>query len=336
MINFKKIDNKTILVTGATGLVGKTFIEHILNRNKEENVSTKIIAIGRNKQKMLSTFSDYCDDDNISFIEHDVKEQFNIEQELDYIIHLASNTHPRLYASEPIDTVLANILGTHNLLELASKKKKCIFFLMSSGDIYGDTIGDKKYLSENDCGYINCNTLRAGYIEGKRASEALCNAYYEEKGVKFFIGRLCRIFGPNMRITDSKAISQFVVNAVNGKNIILKSSGEQIYSYLSADDAILAMLYILCNGEYGEAYNISDNTQVMKLKDLAKLIAEIGNIKVLFGESDELETKGSGNFNRICLDSTKINALGWKPSLSLEEGLKDTIFKLKQLQKVNL
>ena len=329
MLDWSKIDNKTILITGATGMVGKTFIELLLKRNKENNIHTRILATGRDKDKYLERYKDIELTDDICFFEHDVKEEFDPGERVDYIFHFASNTHPRLYATDPINTEMANILGTYHLLELASKNKGCVFFLMSTTDVYGDNVNGKEYVSEKDYGYVDCNTLRAGYIEGKRASEALCNAYYEERGVNFFIGRLCRTYGKYLQKNDSRAISQFLFKAVNGEDIVLKSAGDQVYSYLEAEDAVMGMLYIVAEGTPGEAYNIADNEQTMVLKDLANLIGELGGVNVVFGESDATEAKGAGGFKSICLDSTKINSLGWKPNKTIEEGLRETIEFLK-------
>ena len=329
MINYRKIDNKTILLTGATGLVGKAFIEYILERNKTKKTHTKIIALGRSKKKFTDRFKDIKKTKDLVFFEHDVNKSININEKIDLIIHLASNTHPKQYAKEPITTEITNIIGTKNLLDLAAKNKNCKFFFMSSGDIYGENDTGKEYLSEDDAGYINCNTLRACYIEGKRAGEALCVAYEEEKKVKYFIGRSCRLFGPNLQLSDSKAISQFIVNAAKGKDIVLKSKGNQKFSFLYIYDAVLAMLYIICNGKVNNVYNIADKNQIMSLKDLAYTISKIAHVNVNHSILNGYEKKGSSNFTNVCLDSTKLNDLGWKPSLSLEEAIEITINELK-------
>ena len=325
MIDWSVIDNKIIMITGATGLIGKTFIEYILNRNKYLDTHTKIIAVGRDKNKFNSRFKNVNLSEDVEFIEQNVNEDISYGGRIDYIIHLASNTHPRLYASDPINTILTNIIGTNNLLKLASTKKDCVFFFMSSTDVYGENVNNKKFINEKDFGYVDSNTLRAGYIEGKRAGESLCNAYYEKEGVNYFIGRLCRTFGKNMQLDDSRAVSQFIMKAAKGEDVILKSSGNQLFSYLRAEDVVTAILCILSKGMYTEAYNISDNSQIMVLKELASTIAEIGKVKVIFGDADAIEKKGASNYNNVCLDSTKLSNLGWSPSCSLREGLEETV-----------
>ena len=328
-IDWSLIDGRTFLITGATGLVGTYLIKVLLCRNKQKNANINIIAVGRNKEKFIERFG-HLNDKNIVFLQHDIQKTLSLRK-IDYIISAASNTHPRAYATEPIATEMTNILGCYNLLNLASQNKNCRFILLSSCDIYGakyDT--SKEFLTETDYGYLDCNTLRAGYIEGKRASEALCNAFKEEKDVDFVIARLCRTFGSTMQHSSSLAISQFILNAVKSEDIVLKSKGNQVFSFLYVFDCITALLSIMTKGKSGEAYNISDNNSVISLAELAKICAKIGGTNVKFENQDDLEKKGASTFQDVRLDCTKLKSLGWKAYFSLEEGLERTIFYLKQ------
>ncbi len=329
-IDWSKIDNKTIMITGATGLIGKYMIQVLMQRNKLFDVNTKVVAVGRNQDRFLNRFSDVDGFENIIFLEKDVKKPFDVDMELDFIVHMASNTHPVLYATDPIGTEMTNILGTYYLLELAAKNPCCRFVFASSGDIYGDNRNGKDYLNESDCGYIDCNTLRAGYIEGKRASESLCNAFQESKSVDYVISRLCRVYGPTMNSSESKAISQFILNAVAGENIVLKSSGTQIFSYLYVFDAVTAMLTIMCSGKSGEAYNVSDNKRVYALKDLAQILAEIGGSEVVFDLPNEIENKGASTFQDVRLDASKLYGLGWNSLVDIKDGLRNTVERLRE------
>lgn len=123
------------------------------------------------------------------------------------MFHCASNTHPRDYAADPIGTVLTGVVGTKNALDYAvlCGAKRSVF--LSSVEIYGENRGDTDKFSEDYLGYIDCNTLRAGYPEGKRAGEALCQAYIEKYGMDIVIPRICRVYGPSMLKTDSKALA---------------------------------------------------------------------------------------------------------------------------------
>lgn len=329
-IDWSRIDNKTLLITGATGMVGKYLIDVLCYRNRAFQTRTRIFAVGRNEDKFKARFSDYELNPWLQFCKADVQEPIHIEEHLDYIIHMASNTHPRLYASDPIGTEMSNIFGTYYLLNLAAKSNGCRFLFTSSGDIYGDNRNGKPLLGEKDCGYIDCNTLRAGYIEGKRASEALCNAFKEEKGVDFVIARLCRIYGPTMQLTDSKAISQFIMNAVKGEDIVLKSQGQQVFSYLYIYDVVTALLTLMTKGESGQAYNIADDGQFLSLRELATMLANLSKKEVKFDVPEEQERKGASSFMDVRLDPSKIKSLGWEPMVNVLDGLKETIEEIKK------
>lgn len=334
-ILWEKLYGKSILIVGATGLIGKYLIRVLLERNAAHNARIKIVAMGRSKSKFKERFTDIPNYEDILFIEHDIQKPFIYAERLDYIVHMASNVHPRLYAKEPIATEMTNILGAYYLLELASKMKGCRFVFVSSGDVYGDNRSGKEYVSEEECGYFDCNTLRAGYIEGKRASEALCNAFSEEKGVDFVIARLCRVYGATMQIDDSKAISQFINKAVMKADIILKSEGTQTFSYLYVYDVVSALLTILTQGKSGEAYNVADNGQVASLKQLAEILRKFGECGVLYDLPDDAEAVGASSFQDIRLDATKLCGLGWKSQVPLDEGLQHTVDKLREIMSVN-
>lgn len=330
-IDWSKLDNKTIMITGATGLVGKYLIQVLMQRNINKNINTKVIAVGRSKDNFEKRFFGVGGMENVFFYEHDVQKPCTFDDHIDFIIHMASNTHPRLYATDPIGTEMINIFGTYYLLELAEKNPGCRFVFTSSGDIYGDNRSGKEYLEETDCGYIDCNTLRAGYIEGKRASESLCNAFRESKGIDFVISRLCRIYGPTMNLGESKAISQFIMKAVSNEDIVLKSQGTQTFSYLYIFDAVSALLTIISEGKSGEAYNIADNSQVLSLKELAGILAEIGRSKVVFELPDDVEAKGASTFQDVRLSGKKLGCLGWEAYVDLKDGLEWTVKSLRMV-----
>lgn len=328
--DWAKLDNKTIMITGATGLVGRYLIEVLLKRNQLKGIHTKIVAVGRSRDNFDRRFNGVEGLDAVEFFEHDVQQPCHYDGHLDFIVHMASNTHPRLYATDPIGTEMINIFGSYYLLDLASHNPSCRFIFTSSGDVYGDNRSEKEFLEENDCGYINCNTLRAGYIEGKRASEALCNAFHESKGVDFVISRLCRIYGPTMNLSESKAISQFIYKAIDKEDIVLKSEGKPVFSYLYVYDVVSALLTIITKGACGEAYNVADNQQCISLKGLAEILADIGESKVVFDIPDAVEAKGVSNFQNVRLDGTKLSKLGWKPQVEMKDGLRWTVEEMRR------
>lgn len=329
-----QFQGKTILIAGATGLLGSCLIDFLFFIQKEFNYSFKIIALGRSEERLKERFSSYLKNQNFIFIEHDVLKPLSNKLENynpDYIFHLASNTHPVDYAKKPIETLLANIEGTKNLLEYACNHNIKRFIYASSVEIYGENKNNFSKFNENDFGYIDCNTLRACYSEGKRAGEALCQAYISEKKIDIVIPRFCRLFGPTMLMSDTKALSQFIKNSINGENIILKSEGKQYFSYLNIFDAVSALLYCLFFGKNGEAYNISDDKSDITLKELAELIAKKTKTKIIFDLPSELEKAGYSKATKAILNSKKLQDLGWTALYNIEQGIDFTISIIKEL-----
>lgn len=333
LLPWDKLANKSILITGATGLIGSFLVDVLAYKNIHENLNCHIYALGRNKNMAFRRFNTYFSDSFFSFIKQDITQPLKFEKKVDFIIHLASNTHPLAYATDPIGTITTNIIGTNNLLQFASQRKNVRFLFASSNEIYGENRGDVEFFDENYCGYLNSNTLRAGYPESKRCGEALCQAYYRSKNVDFVIARLTRTFGPTMIDGDSKVISQFIQNAIKNQAIILKSSGEQKYSFTYVADAVTGLLTVLMRGKKSEAYNVADKGSNISLKKLANLVAELSNSTVSFELPNEIEKAGFSKATKAILDGSKLKQLGWKANYSLEEGIKHT---LDILRRVNL
>ncbi len=167
-IPWEELSGKKILISGATGMIASTMIDILMKRNRDYSQNIQIIAISRNGQKAEERFGTYWKDSNFTWISHDVNNPLPELGHMDYILHAASNTHPRAYASDPIGTINANVQGTYQLLEYASNHDCRRFFFFSSVEIYGENRGDADKFSEEYLGYIDCNTLRAGYSESKR------------------------------------------------------------------------------------------------------------------------------------------------------------------------
>lgn len=199
------------------------------------------------------------------------------------------------------------------------------FVFLSSVEIYGENRGDMDVFGEEYLGYIDCNTLRSGYPEGKRLGESMCNAYAKQQGIDFVIPRLSRTYGPGLLETDSKAISQFIHKASAREDIVLKSRGDQLFSYTYAEDAAAAVLFVMLKGESGEAYNVSDAGSVLTLAELAGILVDIAETKVIFELPDELEKAGYSTATKAVLDASKLEALGWSARVHMREGLEKIV-----------
>ena len=334
--DFSKFRNKKILITGAGGLICSFLVDVFMYRNKNYNDDIKIYMLCRNESRIKDRFSKYKleeikskNEGNLIYIIQDVFYVFKFNIDFDFIIHGASNTHPKQYSVDPVGTITTNVLGMNNILKYSVNHKPERIFMMSSVEVYGENRGDIELFDENYLGYINCNTARAGYPESKRVSEALCQSYINQYGLDVVIGRFSRVYGPTMLKDDSKALAQFIKNALNNENIVLKSDGNQLFSYTYVVDAVGASLAIIINGLNGEAYNIADKASNVRLKDLAQILADYNNKKVVFELPDEVERKGYSNATKSVMSSDKINSLGWKPYYDIKSGLIRTLNILK-------
>lgn len=318
---WEKIDGKTVMISGATGMIGTFLIEVLFLRCK----GIKVIALGRNEDSAKLRFGQYWDQDNFKFIAHNINLPLHDVEHVDFIIHAASNTHPIAYSTDPVGTITTNVIGTYNLLEFAKTCKNPRFLFASSVEVYGENKGDVDYFNETYCGYINCNTLRAGYPESKRTGEALCQAYISSAGMDIVIARLARTYGPTMLSSDTKAISQFLKKGCNGENIVLKSEGNQLFSYNYVADSVSGLLTILLLGNSGEAYNIADKQSDITLKELAQMIADYAGTKVKFDLPDQKESRGYSTATKAIMNSDKLQALGWKANWTIKEGIWETL-----------
>lgn len=331
LIPWKKLKDKSLMLSGATGLIGSFLVDVILEKNISDDLNCIVYALGRNEEKAKARFSKFVDDPHFVFIPYDVKLPLkrNDIGTVDYVLHLASNTHPMLYATDPIGTITTNIIGVQNLLDFSVEHNATRFVFASSNEIYGENRGDTEFFDESYCGYIDCNTLRAAYPESKRCGEALCQAYKSQKGLDVIIARFTRSYGPTMEMSNTRALSQFIKKAVDGEDIVLKSAGTQYFSYTYMADAVSGVLCAMLNGKSGEAYNIADESGDIILKDLAALIAEIGAHKVVVEVPDAVEAAGYSKATKARLDGAKLKELGWKPIYDIKTGMERTISILK-------
>lgn len=331
-VPYEKLYDKKILITGASGMIGTYMIDLLMKCNELFHQKIFVYALSRDRAKLEKKFSHFKGNRYLQFVEQDVSREFEIEdKEIDFIIHAASNTHPKEYAADPVGTITTNVFGTYYLLEYAKENRNCRLILLSSVEVYGENRGDIEAFDERYCGYIDCNTLRAGYPESKRLSEALVQAYIARYQVEGCIARLSRTYGPTVETDDSKAISQFIGNAVRGEDIVLKSDGRQLYSYIYVADAVNAVLKVMLEGGCGEAYNVSDMVSDVTLKETAEYIARLVDRKVIYEIPDTDESKGYSTATKALLDAEKLRRLGWKAEYSIQDGLKRTVTILRDI-----
>ena len=318
MPGIETLHGKTILITGATGMVGTHLIDALMLLG-----DVKVYAVGRDKNRAMDRLGSYYDSPLFTFVEQDVCNKFPSDIKPDIIIPLASNTHPLAYSQYPVETMLINIKGAEHALNLAVETGATVLY-PSTVEVYGNAIGEDTF-SEDYTGKLNLSTSRSCYTESKRSAEAMCQSFIAEKGAKVKIVRLSRLFGPTMLITDSKASSQFIKKALAHEDIILKSEGNQLFSYTYITDAVRAMLQVLIYGEVGTAYNISCESCDVRLKEFAGLCAQYNGKDVIFELPSETERKGFSVAQKAILDNSRLRSIGWTPLYNMKEALWRTL-----------
>lgn len=326
VIDAIEVNRKRFLITGASGLIGSCLTDLLLQSNASGK-ENHIYVLGRSKSKLEKRFSDYLRSEYFHIVEQDICSPLDDGLEFDYIIHGASNADPISYAKYPAETMMINMLGGINVLEYGKKHPYCQIEMLSTFEVYGNA-GKDNY-SETDVGLLDFNQLRSCYPVSKRTIETLSKCYHDEYGVKVNIGRLASIYGPTMAENDSKAHAQFLKNALDGRDIILKSKGEQRRTYCYVIDAVTGILCILFHGDFGTAYNISNENAVVTIAEVAQTVAKIAGTKVVFDIPDELETKGFSKPQNCILLNDKLRALGWQGRYNLNAGIEETYMILK-------
>ena len=316
--NIDKLKNKAILITGANGLIGSYTVKFLDYLNNTKNLKLKIYAMSRSKEKLEKCFGE---NPSIYIVAQDLNNPLNIGFHVDYIIHAASNAHPRAYATDPVGTMKTNLLGTMNLLEYA-KDNNSKFLYISSGEIYGNNT-DKAF-TEDDLGITDTKSARSCYPESKRAAETLCMAYSSQYGIEVNVARLCYVYGGTITDTNSRADAQFLRNAVEGNDIIMKSEGLQRRTYCYVADAVSAILTILLCGKSPEVYNVANPNSILSVREYAQTLADISGVKLKFELPDEIEAKGYSKPLDSILDSTRLQSLGWRALYGIKEGLQNT------------
>lgn len=323
----EKLKNKTFLITGASGMIGMCLIDALMSYN-EQGANISIYAVGRSKEKVVSRLGEYYSNEHFCFIEQDVRQPLPNDLHPDFIIPLASNTHPLAYSQFPVETIEINVKGAEHALIRAVECGAMVLY-PSTVEVYGNARGDDLF-TEESTGQLNLSTARACYTESKRVSEALCQSYIAEKNALVKIVRLSRIFGPTMLMSDTKASSQFIIKALHEENIVLKSKGEQFFSYSYVADAVAAMFYVLINGKIGVAYNIANEKCNVHLKDFAQTCASVAGTQVVYDLPSETEQKGFSVAIQAILSTDKIAELGVKPKYDFYDAVYRTITVLKE------
>lgn len=323
-LRWNQFHNKTVLITGATGMLAEYIVFALIYLREHYNIKVTVLALCRNSQHAESVFLPFLEKEYFSLICQDVCEPISYSGDIAFIFHLAGNASPYFINNDPVGIMKANLLGTINMLELAKKKHAKLFFA-STREVYGKNESNNS-LDEMAFGSLDPMENRSCYPESKRAAETLIRSYFIEYGVETYIARIAHSYGPGMKIdNDGRIMSDLVGNVVRGEDIVLKSSGEALRAFCYVSDAITGIFYIVLKGEAGEVYNLSNETEEISIKGLAALLSSLSKGKsniVFLANSDNT---GYCNYKRVGLNTFKLEQLGWMPLVTLPEGLSKTL-----------
>ena len=330
---WNRFDGKRFLISGAYGMLASYIIYFLMYLNIEKNISVQVIAQGKNKKKAEKRFSRYWGHPDFQFINADILDRNESLPHIDYIIHAASWANPRYYSTNPVEVIEPNTLGTYHLLKIALQHRSEGFLFFSSGDIYGQVCGNNDIMEET-LGCMDPLDLHSCYGESKRLGETLCSAFYKEYGVRTVIARVGHTYGPTMDVeNDPRVFAGFMKNALEDDDIVLYSDGSAQRPFCYIADATAAFMLLLLNGNGGEAYNVTNTSQFLSIKELAEIIASLPDkkLKVTFAGRDTADTYLNNSLNRANKPvEYKLMKLGWEHQFGAEQGFERVYRSLKK------
>ena len=322
----EQFQGKSILITGATGLIGSLLVKTFLYCNDKHHLNMKVYALVRSVEKAKAVFADCVGVSDLKYVIADLEkdeltEKIQIEGNCDFIIHAAAVTTSKLMVSQPVDNIRTAVNGTDKMLQFAVDKKCSSFVYISSMEIYGQPSTEGK-TGEQDYGYVDISSVRSCYPEGKRMCECLCTAYASQYGLNVKSARLAQTFGPGILPTENRVFAQFARSAMNDQNIVLHTMGTSEGNYVYTRDAVKAIIMLLTKGSAGQSYNVANEKSHLTIREMAELVAgEIADnkIRVVIDIPEDNQSLGYAPGVKMWLDASKMKSLGWEPEVDLTE-----------------
>lgn len=321
-IPWDKLKNKTLFITGATGLIGTELIRVLDYINQYQNLNLTLLALVRDESKARKKFEKILQNGSLKLVVGSIEHIPALDIPVDYIIHGASQTASKEFVTHAVETIKTSVLGTMSILELAQKNKVEAFVFLSTMEIYGTPQTDEKITEEHSVEISNPINVRSCYPISKIMSENLCIGYYTEYAVPVKIVRLTQTFGTGVTYNDGRVFAEFARCVVEKKDIVLRTKGTTKRSYVSVRDAVSAIITVMLSGASGEVYNVANEKTYCTILDMALLVSEkIANkeISVVFDIDENIEKFGYAPPLHMNLDVDKLRSLGWQSTQCLEE-----------------
>ncbi len=323
-IPWNEFENCTVLITGAYGMLASYIAYFFVWLNEEMDKNITLIAAVRNREKAQKVFGNILDKKYFRLYLEDINEKFEFSERIDYIFHAAGIANPKLYSLYPTEVAKTNVIATYNLLNWALDHPIKGFLMFSSGDVYGRMI-NQNIIYEEDMGITDPLDIHSCYGESKRMSETWCMTYAKEYNVHAVAARICHTYGPLMDLeNDPRVFASFVKNALEKTDIEILSDGTACRPFCYITDAVAAFLLLILRGKSGEAYNVSNSTEFISVKQLAFVISSLTSEEskvIIKGTRNDgyLESK---NNHENCPVEDKLEKLGWKHIVNVEEGFR--------------